>query len=90
MTGSILRKRADRFSESTIEDEVVVMRLDNGDFYSLTGSSRVVWESIDGTRDLQQIVALSAERYDLSAEDIASDVAHFVGSLLEAGLVAEG
>lgn len=90
MTGSAIRKIAGRFSESAIDDEIVLMRLDNGDFFSLSGTSRLIWELIDGERDLAQIGAMAAAQYAVPATTIADDIADFVSALIEAGLVAQG
>ena len=46
-----------RFVETVIDDEIVVMQLDSGDFFSLSGSARAIWEAIDGTRDEAAICA---------------------------------
>ena len=44
------RKIADSFVETEIDDEVVVLRLADGDIFSLVGTSLEVWKSIDGQK----------------------------------------
>ena len=57
MTDAIqLAKREDRFTEAAIDDEIVVMRLDNGEFFSLSATSAAIWRLIDGTNDRDEIV----------------------------------
>lgn len=83
----VLAKAIHRFSETTIDDEVVVMNLDSGDFFSLTGTAREIWLLIDGTRDRAALLAeLATERQDHTLE-IASDLDAFLIELTEAGLL---
>jgi pyrroloquinoline quinone biosynthesis protein D len=83
-----LRKIPDRFSETRIDDEIVVMQLDSGVFFSLTGTAAAIWELIDGTRDRSAVLAMLARQFDGGATGIASEVDTFLAQLAEAGLVA--
>lgn len=85
-----LRKAADRISETAIDDEIVVMSLDSGEFFSLTGTSRTIWELIDGERDSDALIAALALRYAAPAEQLAGDVDAFIASLLGAKLLDHG
>ena len=84
----LLTKRQDRFSETAIDDEIVVMSLDSGDFFSLEGTGRAAWLLIDGTRDLSAIIAALAEQFAAAPDVVAADVERFVGELGRAGLIA--
>ena len=86
----LLTKRQDRFSETAIDDEIVVMNLDSGDFFSLEGTGRAAWLLIDGTRDLSAIIAVLAEQFAAAPNVMAADVERFVGELGRAGLVSGG
>lgn len=86
----VLTKRADRFSETTIDDEVVVMNLDSGDFFSLVDSARAIWELIDGKRDHATIISILSERFGTPADEIGGEVDRFIAELEAAGLVGRG
>ncbi len=88
MTGR-LAKAAARFSETTIDTETVVMDLDSGDFFSLTGTARAIWEMIDGTRNRAALIAALASEFAQAPGDIAADVDAFLAQLLAAGFVGE-
>ena len=45
-----IKKLAGHFSETRVDDEVVVMHLGTGDFFSLKDSAKAIWEQIDGER----------------------------------------
>lgn len=85
---SAIAKQEDRFSETAIDDEIVVMSLDSGDFYSLVGTARDVWRLIDGARGADAIVAELASEYGVAPSAIADEVEAFLADLRGAGLVA--
>lgn len=83
-----LFKRSDRFTETAIDDEIVVMRLDNGEFFALADSAGAIWRLIDGTRDRTAIISELEETYS-SSDRLSDDVDDFVAKLREAGLIEE-
>lgn len=78
------------FTETIIEDEVVIMRLDNGEFFSLSGTAAAAWRLIDGNRDQDALVAALADQFAADEEDVAQDVDDFLSQLRETGLLAGG
>lgn len=87
---SMISKTAGRFSETSIDGEIVVMNLDSGEFFSLTETGKDIWELIDGQRSRDGIIAELAEAYSADFTDIAADVDSFLTELREAGLVEPG
>ena len=84
----VLTKLPERFTETAIDDEIVVMKLENGDFFSLSGTAAAAWRLIDGNRDRPAIVAALAAEFDADDGRIAADVDAFLLELCDAGLVA--
>jgi len=82
-----VRKNVERFTEATIDDEVVLMRIDTGEFYSLTGAGAEVWRLIDGQRSEADIVKMLESSFSASAAVIADDVAELIRELAGMGLV---
>jgi hypothetical protein len=85
---SSLTKQVGRFTEAEIDDEIVVMRLDTGEFYSLAGTAAAIWRLIDGTRDRAALVSSLAAEFDRGETDISDDVDEFINQLAELGLIA--
>jgi pyrroloquinoline quinone biosynthesis protein D len=83
-----LSKISEAFSETEIDDEIIVMSLDKGDFFSLIGTSAEIWKLIDGTRDRDALVAELAAIYSADASEIGSDVDAFLLELSSAGFIA--
>ncbi len=89
-TGKVITKAQASFSETAIDDEIVVMHLVSGEFFSLTGTGRAVWLLLDGTRTRDAVVAAAAEQYDVSPADIAADTDEFLAGLTAAGFLEAG
>lgn len=85
-----LAKRTDRFVETVIDEEAVVMDLDSGDFFSLGGTAYAIWGLIDGTRTRAEIIAALVAGYAAPEAEVAADFDAFVGDLAERGFIAQG
>lgn len=83
-----ITKLTDRFTEADIDHEIVIMRLDTGEFFSLSGTAAALWRLIDGERDQPGLVAAAAREFDPGDSDIAADVHEFLSRLRETGLLA--
>jgi hypothetical protein len=86
---SAISKRGDRFTEADIDHEIVIMRLDNGEFFSLSGTGAAIWRLIDGNRDRHALVAAAASEFDADEGKILADVDEFILRLRETGLLAD-
>ena len=82
-----IAKAQGKFVETEIDDEVVLMDLESGNFFSLAGTSLAVWRAIDGERSADQIAAVLADEYDQPLDRIIADVTEFLGELQIAGLI---
>lgn len=87
-TDGIPYKFPDRFVETAIDDEVVVMRLSDGDMFSLEETAREIWDSLDGQRSISTIATDLAARHDADPAQISADVLAFVAELGAAGLLS--
>lgn len=85
-----IAKLADSFAETEIDDEIVLMRLDTGEFFSLTGTGREIWRLIDGARDRRELIAALTARFEGDEAEVARDVDEFLAQLSGAGLLAGG
>ena len=81
-------KLAVRFSETTVDDEVVVMHLASGEFFSLKDSAKAIWQHIDGVRSRETIIADLGRDYGVTEAQIAPEIDEFLSRLRDAGLLA--
>ena len=82
-----LRKRTENFIATIVDDEVLIVDLNGGELFSLSGTARAVWEAIDGRRDEAAIAEAMAMEHDGDSETIAKDVASLVNELEKAALL---
>jgi len=83
-----ITKQTRQFTETSIDDEIVVMRLDNGEFFSLSGTGAAIWRLIDGTRDRATLLTALADEFDGDETNIAAEVDDFLLRLRDSGLLA--
>lgn len=85
-----LIKRADRFTETVIDDEIVIMRLDNGEFFALSQTAAAIWRLIDGIRDRATLLTALGGIFDADERGMSADVDEFLAQMRAAGLIDEG
>ena len=83
-------KNHERFTEAAIDDEIVVMRVDTGEFYEMSGTAAAAWRLIDGRRDRAALLAALAAEFAANGALITADVDEFLDQLRETGLVNIG
>lgn len=72
------------------EDEVVIVNLDSGDYYSLSDSGVVFWNCLLAGCTVSQTVDVLGSRYEADPEDIERAVRVLIGELESADLIAPG
>lgn len=85
-----IAKQFERFTETDVDDEIVIMRLDNGEFFSLSGTAAAVWRLIDGVNDRASLLSTLFADFAGPEAQIAADIEQFLDGLRENGLIAEG
>jgi hypothetical protein len=74
---------------SPMGDEVVIMNLKDGSYYSLDGVGALVWSQLqEGPRSIARLCEAVTAEYEVSAEECAQDLLALVADLL-AGQIVE-
>lgn len=55
----------------------------------LNGPAAAVWQAVDGERDLTAVCERVADEFDMTGDEVRSDVVAFLESLAAQGLVAQ-
>jgi len=71
-----------------IDNEVVIVNLDSGNYYSLENISADIWDLINSETSLDHIVRTISQRYSGDQKSISDGINHFISQLLEEKLVA--
>lgn len=87
MPGAVISKCTDRFSQSEIDDEIVLMQIDTGEFFSLQDTGREIWQLVDGARTRDMLLAALGARFDAPEAVLAADLDEFLRTLADAGFI---
>jgi hypothetical protein len=86
--GSVL-KPVHGVVREAFDDEVVIINLDSGTYYSLNGSGVTVWTTIEDGATLERIVMVMAAHYHAETAKIEADVRQLIDRLLTEQLICE-
>lgn len=64
-----------------MDGELVMMGMDQGEYYGLRDVAASIWQHLAEPRTLSELCALVSAEYDVSAEECRADVAKFVDEL---------
>jgi hypothetical protein len=84
-----LTKLTDRFTETISGDEVVIMRIETGEFLAMSGTAAAVWRLIDGHRDRAGLIAALAVEFGVDGDRITGEVDEFLGDLRNSEILAD-
>ncbi len=73
----------------TLDGETIVIHLDTGSYYSLTGSGAEIWELVGVGAAVSSICAEVARRHGLPVSEITEPVETFIADLETEGLVED-
>lgn len=84
---SAIEKCTQAFIETEVDDEVVIVSLDEGQFFSLRDTGLAIWQKIDGERDRDAILDALAEEYSADVDVLARDLDTFLAEVRAAGFI---
>lgn len=86
---------SDEIVARTIEGEVIIVPLAagigdmNDDLFSLNETGRAIWQRLDGTRTVRQIVSELSDEYAKSEDTITAPVSLFLQELVQRRMLIE-
>ena len=75
----------------TIDDEVIVIDLTTGTYYSLRGTAAEVWGLLQGSPGLtrEELAHAVVARYQTNGHDVEAAITQFLGQLHDEGLISD-
>ena len=70
-----------------MDGDLVMMSIDNGEYYGVGGVGPRIWELLESPRTVEQITAAIVEEFDVEADTCREDMLGFIRQLLDMGLV---
>ena len=72
----------------TIEDEVIIIQFDTGNYYTLSGTGAFVWQSFDRRPTQGELLALIAAHYETEAHtQVSEEIGAFLDELVRENLI---
>jgi hypothetical protein len=71
----------------TIDNEVVIINLASGSYYSLVDTAQEIWGLLDGGVDPNDLPAVLLKRYEGDASEVTSVISEFVTELCSDALL---
>lgn len=70
-----------------LDDDTVMMSIETGAYYGLSGSGTLIWELLEVPRTKAEVIAALQERYDVSLDALQADVEAFIDDMLKNALI---
>jgi hypothetical protein len=85
ISSRIIRKT--NFLSSEIDDEVVILNIDKGEYNGLDEIGSDIWNFLESPLFLSDLVKILTEKYNVDQQQCTSDVIEFITELEKAGLI---
>ena len=82
-------KLSDDLSWRDVNDEMVALNLKTGEYYTFNDVGRGIWLALTDDKSPSEIVEMVVTKYDTKRAAAESDVADFVGGLLDKGVLID-
>jgi hypothetical protein len=73
-----------------IDDEIVIIHLENGNYYNLSNASAQLWMQIAKTASFDNLITYLSHRYNVGKNTAEKDLKDFLSHLEAEGLVIKG
>jgi hypothetical protein len=82
-------RHARKTVHETLDGEAIVIHLESGSYYSLTGSGAEIWSLLSSSRSAEQIIGEMARRHVVEERAINREIEAFLADLEREQLVEE-
>jgi hypothetical protein len=82
----LLQRRPDMLF-SHIDDEVVMMSIESGEYYGLNPIASKIWELLEKPHTTVQLVELLMQEFDVDEQTCREDVLQFLRQMLQKNLI---
>ena len=80
-------KRKEQVIAQRASTEVLLFSMDDGTYYALNEVGSRIWELCDGHHDIEQLVRILGNEYDVPADVLAGDVDELLDELRRGDLI---
>lgn len=87
ITLDTLISRADGFTTAPVQDELMMLNVEQGAYYSLDPIAAEIWNMIENPASVGEIIEKLLKRYDVTPEQCQSDVLAFLEQMHGNGMI---
>lgn len=80
-------KAPDNYSWRDVNNELVVLNLQSGEYFTFNDVGRLIWLSVNDGKPVGDITKLVVEQYATTEDKARNDVNAFISNLLTEGLL---
>ncbi len=80
-------QRNNELTFNLLDNEVVMMNLERGEYYGLNPIGSRIWELLAEATTLENLINKLTEEFDVSFEQCQTDSEEFINDLIEKGLI---
>ncbi|MHB8844964.1 MAG: PqqD family protein [Nitrospirota bacterium] len=80
-------KAPDNYSWRDVNNELVVLNLQSGEYFTFNDVGRLIWLSVNDGKPVGDITRLVVEQYATTEDKAQNDVTAFISNLLTEGLL---
>ena len=80
-------KAPDNYSWRDVNNELVVLNLQSGEYFTFNNVGRLIWLSVNDGKTVDEIIRSVVEQYATTEEKAVADVKAFISNLLSEGLL---
>jgi hypothetical protein len=80
-------KAPDNYSWRDVNNELVVLNLQSGEYFTFNDVGRLIWISVNDGKRVEDITKLVVEQYATTEDKAQADVKAFISNLLSEGLL---
>ena len=83
MDNETIYSKGDNFVETEVDEEIILMNLEDGHFFSLVSTSRRIWKLLDNIQTLQNLCDTLCAEFDVPLNQCQVDTAKLLEQLID-------
>jgi hypothetical protein len=89
-TGELIRLDGTRVAWREVDGEIVAVDMETAEYLTMNGTGALLWEELVGGTTEEALAGRLVDEYAIPARQADADIAAFLGTLRERGLVISG
>ena len=82
-------RRSDTAMARRVDDDLVILDIPSGKYFELNDVGALLWERLDGTQSVEDLIDVVLAEYDVDRETASKDVEDLLGEMIRSGLVVK-